>query len=102
VLAADADFQVGARLASELRGHFDKLADPGLIDHCKRIVREDLLVDVVLQSSRERPIQVCVRSLVPKLKNLVSLEKSSLYQDHAQLPLCPCMCTYCILDARKQ
>jgi glyoxylate carboligase len=42
VLAADADFQIGARLAAQLRGHLDQLADAFLIEHGERIVLEDL------------------------------------------------------------
>src|SRR6266542_4434460 len=46
VLAADADLQIGARRASVLDADFEELPHAFLIERLKRVVGEDLLLDV--------------------------------------------------------
>ena len=77
MLAADADLEVGARLAALLGRHLDQLADAFLIERGERILLEDSLLHVrragTCRCRRARmPKVVWVRSLVPKLKNSAS------------------------------
>src|SRR5216684_440476 len=48
-LAADSDFQILVRAPASFRAQADKLADTLLIDRLERILRKDLLVDVLRQ-----------------------------------------------------
>src|ERR1017187_7622828 len=52
VLAADADFEFGIGLASQLDSHLHQLADAFLIEDGERIVGEDLVLLVVLLELR--------------------------------------------------
>ena len=78
MLAADAQLQVLPRVERPLaNGGLQQLANPFLIQHCERVLLEDSLSTIYagrnwLMSSREIPKVVCVRSLVPKLKNSAS------------------------------
>ena len=92
VFAADADLQVRTRLASLCSGHLHQLADAILIESGERILLEDPAFRYagrnLLMSSREMPKVVCVRSLVPKLKNsasfrdLIGHQRSARQFDH--------------------
>ena len=49
MLATDAHFQIRTRAAPPLDPNVDKLADPLLIQHDKRIMRQNTAFDVVRQ-----------------------------------------------------
>ena len=47
MFTADANFELGFRLASSVNGQLDKLSDAGLVQRNKRILRKNTLADVV-------------------------------------------------------
>src|SRR3990170_5666046 len=49
VLAADAHFQIGARLAPEADRHLHELADAALIDRGERVLGQNLLLQILHQ-----------------------------------------------------
>src|SRR5262249_25951448 len=71
VLAADADLELGARLASVLHGEGDQLADAFLVDRLERIERQDPALEVV---GKELP-DVVARESVGHLREVVGSER---------------------------
>lgn len=49
MLTADANFELGFRLASSVNGQLDKLSDASLVQRDKRILRKNTLADVIGQ-----------------------------------------------------
>src|SRR3954454_19087369 len=49
VLAANAELEIGPRLAAEIAGHRDELPDTRLIQYLERIVLDDPVLQVVRQ-----------------------------------------------------
>ena len=80
VFAANAELDVG-RVLAPFDGDLHQLADAFLVDGGKRILLDDFILQVgrrkLPESSRLMPSVVCVRSLVPKLKNSASFAISS-------------------------
>ena len=73
VFAADSQLDARARVVSFFNCHRNQLADTGLVDRSERVLLDDLQFRYrprkEPESSRLMPRHVCVRSLVPKLKN---------------------------------
>src|SRR5256886_4841722 len=63
VLAADADLEVGPRAAAPLDAHADELADPLLIEHGERVVRQEPLLEGLRQELGDAVPAVAERHL---------------------------------------
>src|ERR1044072_5447021 len=70
VFAADAYFQIRASRAAFLRAHLYQLAHAFLIQHLKRVVREDVVVNV----EREEFARIIARYSVGRLRQVVRAE----------------------------
>ena len=81
VLAADAELEVRLRRAALRHRDLHQLADAGLVDRRERVLLHDLVLGVgaagTSPSRRATCRGVCVRSLVPKLKNSADCAISS-------------------------
>ena len=64
MLTADADFELRVRAAAAFRAEADELADTFLIDRLERILRQDLLVDVVRKESTAAVQRIATRQML--------------------------------------
>ena len=70
LLAADSDFEGRAGGAASGDGHFNELADAGLVDGLERVNGDDFLVDIVI----EEPADVVAAEAVGHLGQVVGAE----------------------------